>query len=157
MSSATQQYLTPNDLNMLRRVLDDSGLYDGLDDAAHLARLTASRLLIGCFQQGISMEMERRLELFNHLYQDMSERVRAEELAGVQMWKNEAGALASPSPAFGVKAPNFGPRSRSCPMPRLLRRLSTHAGMGKGKADMSGRENRDRTPSGNFAIEASLS
>lgn len=94
MSSTTQQYFTPDDLNMLGRVLDNAGLQDGPGEASRPARLAASRFLIERFQQGISAEMELGSELFHHLYQDMSERVRGGELAEVQTWENEGGAMA---------------------------------------------------------------
>ncbi|CAN7538117.1 hypothetical protein [Rhizobium sp. LjRoot254] len=95
LSSTIQQHFTLDDLNMLRRVLDNAGLHDRHGETSHSARLAASRFLIGCFKQGISTEMELRFELFHHLYQDMSERVRAGELADIKAWENEGGALAS--------------------------------------------------------------
>ena len=94
MSSTTQQHFTRDDLNMLRRVLENAGFHDRPGEASHLARLSASRFHFGCFQQGISTKMELRFELFHHLYQDMSERARA-ELAIIQTWENEGGAVAS--------------------------------------------------------------
>lgn len=95
MSSTIQQHFAPDDLNMLRRVLDNAGLHDRPGEASLVARLAASRFLIGCFQQGISTEMALRFELFHHLHQDMSERVQARELADIKAWENEGGAPAS--------------------------------------------------------------
>jgi hypothetical protein len=94
LSSTIQQHFTLDNLNMLRRVLDNAGLHDG-PDAARLARLSASRFLIECFQHGISTETDLKSELLNHLHQDMSERARAAEFADAQTWENEGDALAS--------------------------------------------------------------
>lgn len=95
MSSTIQQYFTSGDLHMIRRVLDNAGLHDRADERSRLARRVAGRFLIGCFQQGISTEMELRFELFHHLYQDTSERVRMGEVADLQAWENEGGAVVS--------------------------------------------------------------
>jgi hypothetical protein len=95
MSSTFQQHFTPDDLNMIRRVLDNAGLHDRPGEATHHARLSASLFLITCFQQGISTELALREELHHHLYQDTSEPVRAGEPADVQGWENEGGAVAA--------------------------------------------------------------
>ena len=93
MSSTFQQHFTPDDLNMIRRVLDNAGLHDRPGHATHQARPSASRFLIKCFQRGVSTELALRDELYHHLYQDMSEPVRACENADVKGWENEGGAV----------------------------------------------------------------
>ena len=93
MSSTTRQYFTSEDLNMLRRVMDNAGLFGRPDEPSQLARSAASRFLIACFQQGIATETELRFELFHHLHQDMSEPVRAAEIFDFQAWENEGGAF----------------------------------------------------------------
>lgn len=95
MSSTFQQYLTSDDLNMIRRVLDNAGLHDRSGKVAHQARVTGSRFLITRFQLGISTELALREKLYHHLYQDMSEPVQAGENAGVHDWENEGGAVAA--------------------------------------------------------------
>lgn len=92
MSSTFQQHFTSDNLNMIRRVLDYAGLHDRLGEATHQARPSASRFLITCFQGGISTELALREELYHHLYQDMSEPVRAGENADIHGWENEGGA-----------------------------------------------------------------
>jgi hypothetical protein len=92
MSSTFQQYLTSDDLNIIRRVLDNAGLHDRFGEVAHQARVTASRFLITCFQRGISTELALREELY-HLYQDMSEPVRAGENAEIHDWEIEGSAV----------------------------------------------------------------
>lgn len=68
MSSTIQQYFTPDNLNMLRRALDDAGCHYKANG------------------------------FFHHLYQDMSERARAREFADFEAWENEGGALAKSRP-----------------------------------------------------------
>lgn len=95
MSSTFQQHFTPDDLNMIRRVLDNAGIHHRPGEATHQDRPSASRFLITCFQQGISTELALREELHHHLYQDTSEPVRAGENADVKGWENEDGAMAA--------------------------------------------------------------
>jgi hypothetical protein len=95
MSSTNQQHFTSDDLDMLRRVLDNADLHDRPSEIPHPVRSAASRFLITRFQQGNTSEIELRFELFHHLYQDTSERARAGEHAEFQVWENEGGAVVS--------------------------------------------------------------
>lgn len=63
MSSMTQQYLSSDDLRMLKRVLDNAGLHDQFDEYSRLIRMVAGRHLIASFQLGIASEMELNFEL----------------------------------------------------------------------------------------------
>ncbi|MBX9458069.1 MAG: hypothetical protein KL863_19725 [Rhizobium sp.] len=119
MSSTTRQYFTSDDLNMLRRILDDAGLVDRDGETSRRSRSVASRFLIACFQQGVATEMELRSELFHHLYQDLTEPVRAGEITDFPSWENEGGA-------FGTRArSDRGTDSRApgrrCTLPLMLK------------------------------------
>ena len=55
-SGDKKHYLTTSDIAMLRRVLDKAGLPDGAEHPQHEKRDAAARLLIGLFEQGITVE-----------------------------------------------------------------------------------------------------